>query len=43
LGLDTGYNAKLEGNEMGSSLLYRWEGKVCEAKRQLHCEINPKS
>jgi uncharacterized protein (DUF169 family) len=43
LGLDTGYNAKPEGNEMGPSLVHRWEGKVCEAERQLHCEINPKS
>jgi hypothetical protein len=33
LGLDTGYNAKLERNEMGPSLIYRWEGKVCKAKR----------
>ena len=43
LGLDTGYNAKPEGNEMGSSLVHRWEEKVYKAKRQLHCEINPKS
>ena len=42
LGLDTDYNAKPEGNEMGSSLVHRRKGKVSEAKRQLHCEINPK-
>ena len=42
LGLDADYNAKPKGNEMGSPLIHRWKGKVSKAKRQLHCEINPK-
>jgi len=42
LGLDTDCNAKPEGNEMGSSLVQRWERKIYKAKRQLHCEINTK-
>ena len=42
LGLDADYNAKPKGNEMGSPLIHRWEGKVSKAKRKPHCGINQK-
>ena len=42
LGLDADYNAKPKGNEMGSPLIHRWEGKVSTAKRKPHYEINQK-